>query len=1010
LPPVIATLLGDDAEGLAKIAEFKAALEDLGKTPTVVPITADTADAIAQIAELKADAHTFGEISLPLSISDADVLQELVWQSKLLGEIADSMPISIPVQADMGPAVAEFAAGAAAMRATADAVGGGAGGGGLLGLLGWGGGSFGMASFGSVLSLAGFGFEHLMTTALGLAGSLSGALLGGITLVSGALATMGVGELTDISGMGQAIGDIKQYTQLSGNLAQAIAVYGKSSTEAGLAQYQMNQWLQDLAPATVAAIKAAANTAAAFHAMFDSATADAETTGAQIINAAMLIGEKFLPTIGKYAAENLGVIKEDLSPLFTWLGTTGLQLFQQVEQQFSNDLPAAMGAFDNGVELVIKFLAYASQMSGHFVDTLDKFFTKWNSASMTSTWEEHVDKLIGLFHTWWDLLKQVGLTIYDVFSKSVGLGTAIVKIVTSMLTELDKWIQSTTGTSSVHTLFAAHLAEIKQILAVLPALLSDFGRLYLMIAPDLTDIVTGLVSVVSWMLAIPGAGPILGWVLAIGYLAKLMGLFTFARWVGGLITLGSAFVTFAGEEGIAAAASATLGAAMDLIPIFALITGIALLVTGIVLLITHFKQVSSFLSGPLGTAISIAVAVFMPLIGIPMLLIGHWQQVVSFFKQLPGWIMDAIKALPGMVLKFFEGLPGDVVYGWTKGLPAMAKLFMDLGKTLLGWIGDAAVWLVKTGLSVVGGLLSGLVGAIPNVLKFFIELPFWILAQVVGAAWWLIKTGQHIIEGLLGGIIQVAPTVSNWFLHLPTWILQHLVGAAVWLFKTGISILSGLLGGIGSAAPSMWTWFTQLPSHILGYFATAAEWLFDVGKSILQGLWNGIKSVWNSLTGWLGGIGKDIVGFFTSALGIHSPSTVMHDVGQNVMLGLQMGLASGVDGVMGVMAGTAAKLKGAISASTLAISGSASATILHSLAAPQGSSTPPLLLGSSSSALAGNQTLTVPIELNVTVPGGTPASVAQQIGAQTQEAVNQAVYKAVRQLKGGARSLGFMPT
>src|SRR6185437_4697603 len=169
-----------------------------------------------------------------------------------------------------------------------------------------------------------------------------------------------------------------------------------------------------------------------------------------------------------------------------------------------------------------------------------------------------------------------------------------------------------------------------------------------------------------------------------------------------------------------------------------------------------------------------------------------------------------------------------------------------------------------------------------------------------------------------------------------------------------------------------------------------ATWLFNVGKAVLQGLWNGIKNVWSSFTGWLGGIGKSIVGFFKNALGIHSPSTVMHEVGQNVMLGLQMGLAHGVGGVMGVMAGMSAQLKGAISPGKLALSGQATATILHAMGPV---SLPASSTGMSASALprvggvgvgAGSQVLSMPIELNINVPPGTPASVAQQIGVATQ--------------------------
>src|ERR1035441_4111698 len=81
---------------------------------------------------------------------------------------ASVKPISIPVTLDTGPLLADIAG----LRVAAGAAGGSGGGGmGLLGGLLWGtGGLAGMAAFGSIASLAGLGFEHVLTTGIGLAG------------------------------------------------------------------------------------------------------------------------------------------------------------------------------------------------------------------------------------------------------------------------------------------------------------------------------------------------------------------------------------------------------------------------------------------------------------------------------------------------------------------------------------------------------------------------------------------------------------------------------------------------------------------------------------------------------------------------------------------------------------------------------------------------------------------------------------------------------------------------
>src|ERR1035437_5810919 len=152
-------------------------------------------------------------------------------------------------------------AGVAAAGAAAGGGSGGGGGGGsslLGGLLGassgnkgdlggllWQGGSgksglAGMASMFSIASLAGFGFEHVLTTVIGLAGSLTEALGGGLLLSLGKVGTAMVGMGSDMAVMSSTIGDTKVlYTDLE-NLRKAQIQYGASSAQAAAAQAALN--------------------------------------------------------------------------------------------------------------------------------------------------------------------------------------------------------------------------------------------------------------------------------------------------------------------------------------------------------------------------------------------------------------------------------------------------------------------------------------------------------------------------------------------------------------------------------------------------------------------------------------------------------------------------------------------------------------------------------------------------------------------------------------------------
>ncbi|HEY5055474.1 MAG TPA: hypothetical protein VII58_04895, partial [Acidobacteriaceae bacterium] len=118
---------------------------------------------------------------------------------------ATAHPIDIPVSVDTAKLIAEIAA----LRTAADAAGGG-GNMGIIGGLLWGtGGLAGLAAFGSIASLAGFGFEHVLTTIIGLAGSLAGALGGLAVLAVGVFGKMAVGMTSDMLVMSSTIADTK---------------------------------------------------------------------------------------------------------------------------------------------------------------------------------------------------------------------------------------------------------------------------------------------------------------------------------------------------------------------------------------------------------------------------------------------------------------------------------------------------------------------------------------------------------------------------------------------------------------------------------------------------------------------------------------------------------------------------------------------------------------------------------------------------------------------------------
>ena len=81
------------------------------------------------------------------------------------------------------------------------------------------------------------------------------------------------------------------------------------------------------------------------------------------------------------------------------------------------------------------------------------------------------------------------------------------------------------------------------------------------------------------------------------------------------------------------------------------------------------------------------------------------------------------------------------------------------------------------------------------------------------------------------------------------------------------------------------------------YLAGVREQLLQAGRQMIDGLLQGLKEKWENVKAWFGSLAESIPGWIRDPLGIHSPSTVFAEIGQNIMQGLVLGLDAGRVGV-----------------------------------------------------------------------------------------------------------------
>lgn len=271
--------------------------------------------------------------------------------------------------------------------------------------------------------------------------------------------------------------------------------------------------------------------------------------------------------------------------------------------------------------------------------------------------------------------------------------------------------------------------------------------------------------------------------------------------------------------------------------------------------------------------------------------------VVSVGQQLLAALIPAFVSLVGAIAPLIPVVMNIV----SALLPPLLGLFSSLIPVVIGVITGAVIPLINVLVSVLVPVITALLpvistifGAIAAVITSVMQIVQGIIQVVTGIIsgdWSMVWAGignvfsgiWNTIAAVVSGAIAIVGSVIQAGLGLVSSVVSSVLGA-IGGFFAGVwnGIVSGTSGMIGSVVG----FFTGLPGQILGVLSGAGSWLFDAGKNIVDGLLRGIKSLGSTignffldlLPGW-------IVGPFKAALGIHSPSRVFYDLGQDTVQG-----------------------------------------------------------------------------------------------------------------------------
>lgn len=469
-------------------------------------------------------------------------------------------------------------------------------------------------------------------------------------------------------------------------------------------------------------------------------------------------------------------------------------------------------------------------------------------------------------------------------SSFANLKTAVVRGSANMLTVVDNFIKSVTGTNIS--------GWIKQAASAVTAGMAIASQAIKSFTPVAKSIFNTLKSIVAWvgqnkdwlLPLVASVSAFKSVITVVGVAKNAFSAFGNALEVGGLLTriasgskdAAAGLSLMAQNSKIAAAAQKVLQAVSAANPWVLLVAAIAAVVAGLTYFFTKTKTGqkiwSEFVSGLKSMWNGLASFFSGLWNGITQTFSNAakgvqngWNSVTTFFSNLwTGIVNGATSAWNGLT-SFLSGIWNGIVNIATSVWGGISSFFSGLWQGIV----SAATGIWNTFGPALTTIWQGIVSiatGVWNMLKAVIMGPILIVLDFLTGSWTQMGADLQLIWN---SIVDAAGQIWNGLVTYfsGVWNLITTYAQTAWNLFT--SVIEAVWNGIVSGASAIWNALGSFFSGLWNGIVSTAESIWNSIVSFLSGLWNGTvstaKNIWNALPGFFSGLWNGITSFFSSA-------------------------------------------------------------------------------------------------------------------------------------------------
>lgn len=238
---------------------------------------------------------------------------------------------------------------------------------------------------------------------------------------------------------------------------------------------------------------------------------------------------------------------------------------------------------------------------------------------------------------------------------------------------------------------------------------------------------------------------------------------------------------------------------------------------------------------------------------------------------------------------------GDLVASLSGQLTAQAPRMMSVALTfiaaLVTGLLSALPDLMGAAIELVGALLLGLADQLPGIITAAMSALLGIVDTITSpeSITLLIQAAMQLMLALARGLITAIPQLIDAVPGIITNLVESFYAMLPEIIGVGIEIIIALASGLVSNTGHIIAAVPRLVETIVRGFLAAVKSYWNIGKSIVDGIRKGITEQWERLKSDVSHLFTGLVDWIKKLLGIHSPSRVFADIGQNMAAGIGAG-------------------------------------------------------------------------------------------------------------------------